>query len=361
MKIENLTRTLNHRVRQGEWSNFLPSRNLLSEEYNVSPASVSIAMRQLEKEGLVRIIPRKGVFVVEGGAPGNIEMADTIGLRGAYLPTSAELMAMDARSLFGRAIFNGIWERANQEKCPLLLLPGSAEENSLNVSSCREAGVKGVIFLGGEGHAEALELRRNGFPVIMANRPVGGTPVNFIDYDAAGELRQIIERFIALGHRKIGVLCPAHTSVPGYYARLRLDFIDLLSQHGIEISPGFYWKTVDVKNDAAMADIAREWMDAPHSPTAVFCWLPDIARQFKSHISQYAPHKVRHLSMACSGYLYENEADFSGFVMPHKECGAALLSGLHETIRNPFHVIQRLVACRYVEGANTLHPASVHL
>lgn len=349
MKIQGLTKTLRSRVQQGEWSDLLPSRNSLSEEYNVSPASVSIAMRELAKDGLVRIAPRKGVFVVESNGYASKKSADTIGLRGGYLPASEELMAMDARSLFKRTIFNGIWERATKEKCPLLLLPGSVGENSLHAESCQAAGVKGVIFLGGEGYAEALELRRAGFPVILANRPVGGTPINFVDYDAAGELREILSRFIALGHRRIGVLCPALTSVPGYYARLRLDFIDLLSQHGIDLPPGLYWKAVDVKNDAALADVVREWMDAPNPPTAVFAWIPDLARQFRNQVSQYAPKKARHLSLACSGYLDEKNADISGFVMPHKECGAALLSGLHETIRNPFHVVQRLVACRYVE------------
>jgi DNA-binding LacI/PurR family transcriptional regulator len=258
-------------------------------------------------------------------------------------------MAMDAPSLFGRAIFNGIWERAIKEKCPLLLLPGAVGENSPHVESCRAAGVKGVIFLGGEGYAEALELRRDGFPVILANRPVGGTPMNFVDYDAAGELREILARFVALGHRHIGVLCPKHTSVPGYYARLRLDFIDLLSQHGLELSPGFYWKTVDVKNETALADITREWMDAPNPPTAVFIWIPSLAQKLRDEVFKYAAQKAQTLSIACSGYSYEREAEFSGFVMPHKECGAALLSGLHETIRNPFHVVQQLIPCRYVE------------
>lgn len=349
MKIQGLTKNLRHRVRQGEWEDLLPSRNLLSEEYNVSPASVSIAMRELAKDGLVRIVPRKGVFVVESNGVATMGAADTIGLRGGYLPTSEELMAMDARSLFSRTIFNGIWERANEEKCPLLLLPGAVGENSLHAESCRNAGVKGVIFLGGEGYAEALELRRDGFPVILANRPVGGTPINFVDYDAAGELREILARFVSLGHRHIGVLCPALTSVPGYYARLRLDFIDQLAQHGIELSPRLYWKSVEIKNAAALAGIAREWMDAPNPPTAIFTWAPNLARQFKNIVSQYAPKKARHLSLACSGYLDEKNADISGFVMPHKECGAALLSGLHETIRNPFHVVQCLVSCHYVE------------
>ncbi len=352
MKIARLTKILERRVRRGEWSSDgpLPSRNLLSEEYGVSPATVSIAIRSLEKEGLVRIVPRKGVFIVESEDSAKADPTATIGLRGGYLPSEAELLSIDARQLFGQAIFNGIWETAHIEHCPLLLLPGNAEGRPLTLESCRESGVRGVIFMGGRHYDEALALRRQGFPVILANRPVGGTPMNYVDYDAAGELREILNRFVALGHRRIGILCPSNTSVPGYYARLKLDFISLTTEHGLYLNPEEYWKTVNPASGATIDHIIHEWSRSPAPPTALFAWAPDLAREFRRKV----PRSLQPTAIACSGYLYEREADIPGFVMPHRECGAALLSGLHATIRDPFHIVQQLIPCRFAEGENTL-------
>lgn len=355
MKIERLTKTLKRRVRQGEWlaKDTLPSRSLLSEEYGVSPASVSIAIRNLEKEGLVRIVPRKGVFVVEAKPSATAPGAVTIGLYGGYVPSQEELLAMEARQLFSKALFNGIWETANQENCPLLLLPSSSNTPPLTVSGCTEAGVQGVIFMGGDAYPDALELRRAGFPVILSNRPVGSTPLNFVDYDARRELREIIGRFVAHGHRNIGVLCPDRTSVPGYYARLKLDFIDALLDFDIYLNPKYYWKTVNSGAEdcggQTIESIVEEWLAQPEPPTAVFCWSPDIARRFEKEFLSRLGQSTLEISLACSGYTSERDVEFSGFVMPHLECGSLLLSSLHSMIDDPFFMIQRLIACRFVD------------
>ncbi len=356
MKIARLTRELEDRVRQGEWSakGPLPPRSLLSEEYGVSPASVSIAIRHLEREGLVRIVPRKGVFVVEDHRSSKPFSGAAIGLRGGYLPTEAELLSIDARQLFSRAIFNGIWETASTEECPLLLLPGEPSEVPPTPESFRESGIHGVIFMGGRYYEEALALRRRGFPVILANRPVGGTPLNFVDYDAAGELEVILQRFIGLGHRRIAVLCPAQTSIEGYYNRLKLDYIDTLARHGLPFHPERDWRAVDRTRESDLPAIIDEWSSLPEKPTAIFAWAPDLAQEARRLMELASPGNG--ITYACSGYLYEHQVDITGFVMPHKECGAELLKALHATIRDPFHLHQRLLPCQLIEGNRTIVP-----
>ena len=55
---------LRERIAQGEWSvdAALPSVAALAESYGVSRATVARALRQLESDGLVRIVPRWGTF-----------------------------------------------------------------------------------------------------------------------------------------------------------------------------------------------------------------------------------------------------------------------------------------------------------
>ena len=62
-KIATIRKDLERRVSAGEWQpgEELPSRTVLAERYGVSPATVSIAVRDLEKTGLIRIVPSKGV------------------------------------------------------------------------------------------------------------------------------------------------------------------------------------------------------------------------------------------------------------------------------------------------------------
>ena len=55
---------LRHRLASGEWETdqALPSVASLAEHYHVSRATVSRALQALERDGLVRIVPRWGTF-----------------------------------------------------------------------------------------------------------------------------------------------------------------------------------------------------------------------------------------------------------------------------------------------------------
>jgi DNA-binding LacI/PurR family transcriptional regulator len=355
MKIARLTKDLGARIRRGDWSqeSSIPSRSVLSEEYGVSPASVSIAIRNLAREGIVRVMPRKGVFVVEGEMDVTRKNTDTIGLRGGYLPPQQELLQMDVPTLFGKDIFNGIWEAAHAEHCPILLLPGDPEDKRLTKKACESAGIRGLIFLGGGSYDEALELRRVGFPVILANQPVGGSPLNYVDYDARGALAKIVAQFVGLGHRRIGVLCPGFTSVPGYYAKLKLDFVQIMEDIGIFLNPHSYWRSVSRSpkgfSEEAIQAVVDEWSQLPEPPTAIFCWTPDISAILQTILQLRGLNVPRDISLACSGYLSESEVKVSGFIMPHRECGKTLLSELHATILNPFNCAQKLLPCTFTD------------
>lgn len=55
---------LRRRIDAGEWRSgqALPTVAALSAHYRVSPGAVSRALKRLEADGLVRIVPRWGTF-----------------------------------------------------------------------------------------------------------------------------------------------------------------------------------------------------------------------------------------------------------------------------------------------------------
>ncbi|HWL52142.1 MAG TPA: GntR family transcriptional regulator [Chthoniobacteraceae bacterium] len=357
-KIDRVIKSLGERIKAREWDSeqALPSRSRLSEEYGVSPTTVSIAIRQLQKKGMVRIVSSKGVFVADAaGQSGEAVFHPMVGVRRSYFSCEETLERMTNEDLFGLLNIGGIFEAASGSNCPVLLLPGSLKTDQLNRSYCESLGVQGVIFFvwGSESLQEALNLRQAGFPVILANKPVGSTPLNFVDYDARGEVREVVRQLTGLGHRKIGVIC-AQTPVPGYYERLKLDFIEALEEAGVYDSIHDYWRFVPRKeghrepfHEAEAA--AEALLDLPEPPTALFCWLPQILTHVQRVADRRGLRAPKDLSLICSGFHGEKEADVTGFIMPHKERGRLLLQEIHETIRNPFHCAQKLIPCRLVD------------
>lgn len=61
---ETVAASLRQRIAAGEWESgdALPTVAALAEHYQVARATVTRALRVLESEGLVRIIPRWGTF-----------------------------------------------------------------------------------------------------------------------------------------------------------------------------------------------------------------------------------------------------------------------------------------------------------
>lgn len=365
-KVDRIIASLSDRIRSKEWpqEQALPSRTRLSEEYGVSPATVSIAIRQLQKEGMVHIVSGKGVFISDGASrAGNGKVYPIVGIRRSFFSCSQSLASMSNQDLFGLLNIGGIFEAASSSQCPVLLLPGDHQEDRISRVYCESLGVQGVIFFvwDRESMAEALSLRKSGFPVILANKPVESTPLNFIDYDARGLIRQVVQDLTALGHRKIGVIC-AETAVQGYYEQLKRVFIEALEEAGIYDSFHDYWRFIP-RHDGHLqpfheAEAATDaLLDLAEPPTAVFCWVPPILDHVQTVLKRRHLQTPKDISLLCSGYHGEQEMTVSGFMMPHHERGKRLLVELYETIRNPFHCVQELIPCRFVDKGTVSGPA----
>ena len=356
-KVENLSVILRERIRGGEWKSKapLPSRAQLAAEYGVSAATITGAIRALRQEGLVRVFQGKGAFVAELEQNGATALPNMlIGLTGSYIPSDEELSRLSMSQLFTKSIFDGIWKAANDEHWPVVLVPKLAMRPGLTQEYCRQIGVQGLIFLGGEGYPNALQLKQEGFPVILSNKPAEPTPLNYIDYDNFFVIREMASRFATAGHRRIGVIF-GEGSVQEYFHAMKLQFIDTLVGHQVIYDWNGYWRGVQ-RNASGSGDVFRdvpavvsELLALPEPPTAIFCWEPGIVPHVMKVLEQHNLRVPEDISIIVSSYSHDAEAVFSGFVMPHCELGAKLVHHLGATVRNPHHCFQELLKPQFFE------------
>jgi len=350
-KIETVTQHLEDRIMAGEWSanESLPPQGHLSREYGVSPGTIAIAIRNLQQKRLVSIVSNKGAFVLDSAErESTARRYPLIGLRGSYLSSGGGSLSST------HALVGGIVEVANAEHCPLLLLPRSPDGQDFEPAYYRARAVEGAIFLGGESYQEALALRAAGFPVILANKPAGATPLSYIDYDHQESLRRITERFLDLGHRKIAVIFPK-TTVEGYYDSLQPDFLSALAKRSALYNVQPYWRRVDLSEPGASASAMQELLDLPEPPTAIFALSPKAARQAIESAKAAGLCLPQDLSIAASCFCGTDDAFVSGFVLPHRELGQSLLHEMHASIENPFHSVQKLLPLTWVERGSVTH------
>ncbi len=340
-KIETVTSHLEQRIQRREWAvnESLPPQGQLSREYGVSPGTIAIALRNLKQKRLVNIVSNKGVYVLgQSEKSGENRTYPLISLRGSYLGAGEGT----------NVLVGGIVEVANAENCPLLLLPKSSHGEDYDAQYYEARGARGVIFLGGEGHPEALRLRMSGFPVILANKPMESTPLNYVDYDHKDALKHITRLFLENGHRKIAVIFP-QTSVVGYYEALMPDFFTALAEKGNAYNVRDYWRCVDAAAGDSGEEIVRQLLALPEPPTAIFAWSPKIAAQVMVGAANAGVRVPEDLSVAASCYGSEVVASVSGFVLPHQQLGECLLHELHATIENPFHCVQKLLPLSFID------------
>ncbi len=348
-KIETVTNHLAERISSMEWeaNGSLPPQGQLSREYGVSPGTIALALRNLQQKRLVNIVSNKGAFVL-GDSAGIHQERDypLVGLRGSYVSSIGG---------GGGTLVNGIVEVANMEHCPLLLLPRPRDGSDYDLQYYHARGIQGAIFLGGESHREAMQLRASGFPVILANKPIQSTPLNYIDYDHKKALRQIIDLFVKSGHQRIGIIFP-QTSVPGFYDALLPEFLAALASHGLSCNVEDSWRCIDLGAADHGAETVRQLLSRPNPPTALFALSHTIMSLIFSVSKNLGLRIPEDLSVAASCYNSESVAMASGFVLPWMKLGECLFHELYATIKNPFHGIQKLLPLTFVDR-QTIAPA----
>lgn len=329
----------------------LPPVMALSEEYQVSPRTVALAIKSLERQGLVTVRPRQGVFVAleAGTTRGSGKVNLTIGVYGRTPSWKNDYIS---------SLVNSILDAAHTMDASVVMLPRIPSGGALNREWCERQGLKGLIVLGADALLEVSGLKEEGFPVITPNMPAGATAMNYVSFDHASDMRSMIARFAAAGHRRIAVLA-YETDTPGLYDSFKADFIRALCDADLHYNPNPYWHLLERQSDGTISEVERaveDLLTLPDPPTAIFfrrLLTVPLLKQLEQH-GLTVPGDVSVICAACDN---EETAMTSGFVLPFGELGNRLVKGLHEIIRNPFHSVQELVPTHFVDKG-TLAPPS---
>lgn len=339
-------------MRSGEWSasQALPSRAILSEEYGVAPGTVSLVFRNLEQEGIVRVLPRKGVLITDQTAPEPMPQSAplTIGLRGSYVSAG-----VPPHRGYRGLLVNHLLEAAQEEGISLLILQQRGDEGPLTKARCQALGLSGMIFLGGDVYNEAVGLRLEGFPVMSANRPPGKTPLNYVDCDHVGTLNDVVGRFAKAGHKRMSVLL-SRTSVPGVLDQLKPHFISALLSHCIQYNITPYWIVDSMAEGERTEEFIHEvesLLDSAEPPTAFFSWSHSTLDLLEEVLSRRGLRVPQDVSVVTSPFTNRDSASFcfSGYSYSYIDFGRTLLSELLKAIENPFHYVQAELPFRFID------------
>ena len=188
----------------------LPSLRQLSEMLDVNHATISRALRDLEGEGLVEIMPRKGVFAT--ARPAGDARVELI----AFFSEHHNVLDVTLRQ------FEGIESECRSDSASQW--PGGAARSVLSVPpfpdagqfvrAAKSRGATGLVFLGfgyfegelGEAEDEFLAGVAAKMPVALAGSPHHRLPLDSASCDPRPQMRQFLERCHAEGARRFEFL-----------------------------------------------------------------------------------------------------------------------------------------------------------
>ncbi|MBN1553312.1 MAG: LacI family DNA-binding transcriptional regulator [Phycisphaerae bacterium] len=359
---KELSRQLREKLRRSnlKHGDRFMSRKDISEKFNVSPATVTNALKILSEENLVKTISGKGIFVVDPSLPLDADGAPrktasrTLGLIGKYVPTRGAIEASGLGMVASEPIINGIWSAAIQKQCNLVLLPNARDH--IDIDQLHEMNIGGVIVLGGYPACELIKLRYAGIPAISANCLMGFSPLNFIDYDNRGVFKQVVDLAVSKGHRRIGFMAHAGT-VAHFYEWLELYFIQAHLNHHLMYDWREYWQIGDLDvhttpSQRTYRDIAvktaRALLDLSEPPSLIFCHQPTLLPGLCEELQNRNLRVPDDVSIV-TAYNYSEHAMFSGFDIPHVQLGGMLVENLLATITNPRFYVQDLLPLPFAD------------
>jgi DNA-binding LacI/PurR family transcriptional regulator len=185
-KYIDLSKKIKEAIKDGKWQERLPGVFRLAEEYGVDPATVSKALKLLEKEGLVTINGRRGTFI--STAP-NRKYYKIVGLVGVNY---------DSRSL---NIIKGYFRKYNYK---VMAISQNDDLLKSNPEVWCKMPLDGLIFMNSSLTVGLIsELRKSGMPFVSANKIIDVPGVTWVDFGTEKGLEDLIRHFYKLGHRRI--------------------------------------------------------------------------------------------------------------------------------------------------------------
>ena len=213
----------------------LPSLRQLSQDLDVNHATVSRALRDLEREGLVEIVPRKGIFsIARPQREATIELV-------VLLNENSNLL--DVAQQMARGIERECGRRGTG-KLPLKMTRSLLTEDALPpvekwIEEARARGTVGVLVLGFGYLKGDVAQRETDFiagvarkmPTVLVGSPHQTLDLSCVYGDSNGQMREFLEHCHGKGAREFEYL-----GAPGdnlLQQQRRRAFVEFLEAHDL--------------------------------------------------------------------------------------------------------------------------------
>ena len=233
----------------------LPSLRQLSQDLEVNHATVSRALRALESEGLVEIVPRKGIFSVARPAQeANIEFVVLVNDQANLLDVAAR-MAQGIRRECRAGKFDN---RAIQVKRSLLAETSLPQAENW-VDEARARGTVGVVFLGfgylegelAERETEFIAAVARKMPVVLAGSPHPTLDLDCVYGDPNAQMLEFLGYCYERGARRFEYLGDMGNNP--LQQKRRQAFVEFLLQHDLS----WHWDALRPHQGARLESALR--------------------------------------------------------------------------------------------------------
>ena len=219
----------------------LPSENELSESYGVSRITSKKSLEIMADRGYVMRQPGKGTYVLK--VPAQPEEDSDEGYENAA--PAAELqnkrvigVIMDSfGATFGPDLIRGFEYEARRRGYLMMLRfsYGSMEVEAQALNDMVAAGVSGIILMCAQGetyNSDILKLHLDHFPLVLVDRSMQGIPIPVVTTDNLEAGRELTERLISKGHKKICFM--SHSSMQTTTVADRYNgYVSAMSANGL--------------------------------------------------------------------------------------------------------------------------------
>lgn len=276
MKLyQTIINEMTHQIRRGTLSpgDRIPSERELCEQFGVSRITVSTALRQLERTGMLVRIKQKGVVVSD---PDHRELSTNKGGIAAIavvLPFNEEYGLDILRGVEEVCSFHGYYMTYHNTRYDAALekeIIRNLKQDSFNRGAIiyPVSSTKNIDSYG--------ELLIDSFPFLLLDRSIEGLSLPYVGCDNYGAAYRLTSHLLELGHRQIGFVCTSLNEVASIEERYR-GYCKALMDTGVIPQPEWLFedhayriKDADEQGRYAINNARLERIRAlPHPPTAI--------------------------------------------------------------------------------------------
>ncbi|OQA88602.1 MAG: Bacterial regulatory proteins, gntR family [Lentisphaerae bacterium ADurb.Bin242] len=259
VKYADITVDLDRRVRKGEFHGKLPSTRDLAREYGVSKQTVTTALKPHLRTELLTS-ERRGGMVIH---PEKLRTG-TIAVVGWY--SEKKLMEyMPCDHLFDRIVADGfsyVFLAFRDTRIPA---------SQLHLFSSFDA-----VFFACSSFCQqriAEQLERDGIPFVSCGFCPTYLNLNYVEFDSLRTLRELTEKLVDAGYRRIGLCFPSNRN--GYNDMIRRKWKQIKKELSLpEVDGDFFPYRWFVTQEENMIEYTRRMAKRFSWPEVVIYWHP---------------------------------------------------------------------------------------